>query len=49
MQYTVINAHTPEILVEKIEGYLKTGWAPQGGISVTNAATIIYAQALVKN
>ena len=48
MQYTVITAHTAELISEKVSEKIQEGWVPQGGASVTNAATIIFAQAMMK-
>lgn len=48
MQYTVITTHTAQLLSEKVSAKAQEGWVPQGGASVTNAATIIFAQAMVK-
>lgn len=47
MQYTIVNAHRIELLIEKVEAMIQEGWTPQGGISAANASTIIFAQAMI--
>ena len=48
MQYTIVTAHQAQLLSEKVSEKIQEGWVPQGGASVTNAATIIFSQAMVK-
>lgn len=53
MQYKIIDAKSPVILVELVNQALRNGWKPQGGVSVTMSADQgyvreLYAQAMIK-
>ena len=53
MQYKIIDAKSPVILVELVNQALRNGWKPQGGVSVTMSSDQgyvreLYAQAMIK-
>lgn len=43
----IAKSHNTETLTEQVNARIKEGWIPQGGITVTNASSIIFAQALI--
>ncbi len=48
IKYVVLSSHDGDKLADLVTQKLTEGWRLQGGVSVSNGGTFIYAQAIVK-
>ena len=52
MEYTVVEDHNREELIQKVAELIRRGWQPLGGIAVSTVAPIlgnyIFCQAMIK-
>ena len=47
-EYTVVENHRLEALVDEVNGLINKGWKPQGGICVSFKNIQIYYQVMVR-
>lgn len=48
MEYTIISANTLDELIREVNQYIKAGWRPQGGVSVSIEYAYFY-QAIIRD
>jgi hypothetical protein len=52
MQYTIVEDHNRENLIQKVNELIQQGWQPLGGVAVSTVAPIlgnyIFCQAMIK-
>ena len=46
--YKILKADTPQEMESQVKAFLVKGYVPQGGVSITVVARVMYAQAMVK-
>ena len=57
MQYMIIKSNDIQVVVNRVNKYIKEGWIPQGGVCISRVNTILinyymenqYAQAMIYN
>jgi len=48
LKYMIVAENSFQDLQEEVKQKISEGWLPQGGLSVANSSSMIYAQAMTK-
>ena len=48
LHYMIASGSSTKTLKEEVESRIKMGWIPQGGVSVANASSSIFLQAMIQ-